>query len=593
VRRNSKLVALGVPIAVVALGAAACGGGSSSAGGSSGPSGHKGGTLRVLGASDVANVDPAGAYDTNSYSLLRLWSRQLYSNPSGNSVAARANVVPDLADGMPTVSADGKTYTVKIKQGVTWNAPSGPRQVTAQDAVRGLKLTCNPVIPFNGPYYQALIAGMGDFCSGFGSVSATDAAAEKAYVEGHDASGLKAVDDSTLQITLTQPAGDFLHMLTLPSSSPQPIEALSYIPDSPEYKQHTIADGPYQLTSYVPNKSYVFKHNPAWASSTDTLRKAYVDEVDVTLGLDEAGIQQQLQAGTGDMALGDEQVPAASLATLERTNDPGLTFNPTGGQNPYLVFNLASGGNKALQNLQVRQALNYAVNKQAVAQALGGTKVAAPTGQIFNQSVVGDGFQKQDIYATPNSAGDAAKAKSILAAAGYPNGLALTLAYRTDDPGPAIAATLQQGLKAAGVNLTLKAVSNHDFYNRFLAKADIAKSGQWDMAEPGWSPDWEGDSERSYFTVLLDGRIAGQPQSSDYGFYNNDAVNAAADKALATTDQAAAAQQWNQIDGMIMKDAPWVPLIAQTQANYHNHRVKNFLYYFSGAQGDYANVYVQ
>jgi ABC-type transport system substrate-binding protein len=593
VRRNSKLVALGVPIAVVALGAAACGGGSSSAQGSSGPSGHQGGVLSVLGEEDVPNVDPAAMYDTNSYALVRLDTRQLYTNPSGNSTSARVTTVPDVADGQPSISSDGLTYTIKIKQGVQWQTPTGARQVTAADAVRGLKMTCNPVVPFGAiNYYTDTIDGMQDFCGSFGKVSQTDAAAIKSFEEGTTVPGLTAVDDTTLQIKLKAPAADFIHLLTLPTVSPRAIEAMNYIPDSPEFRQNFISDGPYVIKSYVANKSYVFARNPAWKASTDPVRKAYVDEVHVTLGIDQAGIQQQLKAGSADMSLGNEQPPAADITTLSRSNDPGLTLNPTGGQNPYLVINQTSGGNKALQNVQVRQALNYAVNKQSISQVVGGVKVEQPTGQIFSQSVVGAGFKQQDLYATPNSAGDPAKAKQMLAAAGYPNGLTLTLAYRASGNNPKIAATMQQDLKPSGITVNLKEVPARDFYTKFMQKPDIAQSGQWDISLPGWSPDWEGAAERSFFTPLLDGRGYG-PGTTNYGDYNNDAVNTAADKALATTDQASSAQQWNEIDTMIMKDAPWVPLVNQTQANYHASRVKNFLYNFPASNGDLTDVYVQ
>ncbi|MCW2621623.1 MAG: hypothetical protein JWL64_1225, partial [Frankiales bacterium] len=73
---------------------------------------------------------------------------------------------------------------------------------------------------------------------------------------------------------------------------------------------------------------------------------------------------------------------------------------------------------------------------------------------------------------------------------------------------------------------------------------------------------------------------------TNYGDYNNDAVNAAADKALATTDPKSSAQQWNDIDDMIMADAPWVPIFEQIIPNYHSSRVTNYQFYFPADQGD-------
>lgn len=580
----------------LALALAACGGGSdksdTSGGSSSGDTKvAKGGTLKILGEDDNPTVDTADAYDTNSYSVLRTISRQLYSNPSGNTTEARVENVPDLADGAPKLSNGDKTYTIKLKTGVKWNTTPA-RQITAQDAVRGMKFTCNPTLPFGAiGYYTDTITGMKEFCDGFAEVAQDDVAAIKNYAENTQVSGIKAVDDSTLQVDLKAPAADFIHLLTLPTVSPRPVEALEYIIGSPESKQNIIESGPYQIATYVPDKSYVLTRNPAWDGKTDTLRQGNVDSIEITLGLDQAGIQQQIAAGTADMGLGNEPPPATDVATLSRTNDPQLHFSPTGGQNPYMVVNQV-GPNEALKKLEVRQALQYAINKRNIVQVVGGSKVASATGQIFSESVVGEGFEAQDMYKTTDFQSDPAKAKELLAKAGYPNGLTLVMAFRNSANGPKIADTIVQDMKASGITITPKPIPSRDFYTKFMQKNDIAKAGEWDISLPGWSPDWEGAAERSFFTPLLDGRVYGEG-STNYGNYNNDAVNTAADKALSTTDPKESAKQWNEIDKMIMADAPWVPIFNQTQANYVSARLKNFQYAFGPSNADYTNVGVQ
>ncbi|HVV29737.1 MAG TPA: ABC transporter substrate-binding protein [Mycobacteriales bacterium] len=582
-----------------AMALAACGGSSTPATGSQGFSnfnqgpqgGTKGGVLKVVGEGDLGNYDPQAVYDTNSFQVARTYARQLYSNPSDNDASKRLAIVPDAAAGQPKVSDDHKSYTITIRKGVKWNTGNGGRQVTAQDFVRGLKMMCNPAAPFGGVgYFTDSIVGFADFCTGLMKVDA-DAAAIQAYVQDHQVSGLRATDDKTLVITLLQPTSDFMHFLTLTAASARPVEEMQYVPDSPDYRQHLISDGPYQITSYTADRSLTLQRNPVWEASTDSLRAAYVNEIDITMGASQEGIQQQIEAGTADVALGNEPVPTAALPGLIRSGDPQLHLNPTGGNNPYLVFNLLSP-NAAVGNVKVRQALNYAVDKSAIVQLLGGPRLAQPYNQIFTPSAVGAGYKAIDPYPTKNDAGDAAKARELLKDAGYPNGVTLKFSYRASGNGPKIAAALQQSVKAAGITLKLKPVPNRDYGDNYLAKTAIAKSGDWDIAEPGWGPDWEGAAERSYFTPLLDGRTY-QDGSYNFGDYNNDAVNALADKAFAATSADDATKYWQQAEALMMADAPWVPLVINEQASFVSKRVKNFEYSFIANGPDFTQIAVQ
>lgn len=607
----SKKVALGVALAASsALVLAACGssksGSSSSSPSASGSSssaaassnaynkgasgGTKGGTLKVLTLSDISNYDTFSMYDTNSYGLARLYSRALYSYKSSNVQADRLAVQPDAADGLPTVSADGLTYTIKLKQGVDWDIAGTGRQVTAADAIRGLKMTCNPVLPFGAAYFVNSIAGMASFCKGFGNVSQTSAKAIKAYEEGTPVTGLKAVDPMTLQITLTSKTSDFIHFLALPTAAPVNIEQLSYVPDAPDYRQHVYSDGPYVITSYSPGKQVTLGRNPVWNSSTDSLRAAYADTISLVMGGTQQGILQQIEAGTADSTFADDPVATTSIPGLLASGNTGLHINPTGGTNPYLVFNEVNGG--PVMKLQVRQAINYAVDKAALSQVTGGPRINPVINQIFSQSVVGAGWQQQDVYPSPGNTGDVTKAKQLLAEAGYPNGVSIKFSYRPEGNGAKEADSLKTSLARAGISLVLKAVPNENYYGNYLQKTNNAKTGDWQMADPGWGADWEGSSERSYFTPLFDYTTYG-PGTTNYGDYKDPAVNAAATAALAETDPAAAAADWNKIDAQIMNDAPWVPLVENNVTNFVGSRVKNFEWYYPSDGPDLSNEAVQ
>jgi hypothetical protein len=86
-------------------------------------------------------------------------------------------------------------------------------------------------------------------------------------------------------------------MLTIPPFNPAPAESLNYLPASFASQQHTIADGPYQVQTYVPDRKIVLVRNPAWQASSDPIRKAYMDQINVS------GTGGVLETGSSPMIL--------------------------------------------------------------------------------------------------------------------------------------------------------------------------------------------------------------------------------------------------------------------------------------------------
>jgi peptide/nickel transport system substrate-binding protein len=585
--KNRRGLAVAALVAGVALTASACGSSGSSNNKVSGA--KKGGTLKLLGAGDIDHMDTASAYYTVSYTLLRAISRQLVSYPNSADETKANTPVADMVESIPTATNGGKTYDFTIKTGVKWDTTPA-RQVTGADAVLGFKRLCNPVQPTGAiGYFSGVIEGMKEYCDAFLKATPTIAGI-KAFINSHEVSGLKA-DGNKISITLTQPAGDFLNILSLPFSSPAPIESLNYLPDSPEFRQNFISDGPYKISKYVADKNIELVRNPAWDSGTDKLRAAYVDAISITQGSDEGPVQKALKAGTADMEW-DTTVPTADIPGLKAVNDPALKLVDNGSTNPYIVINFNSpnaGG--ALKNLKVRQAINYAVSKKNIIQVEGGPDLYTPLGQILTPPILG--YKQFDPYATPDSAGDPAKAKQLLSEAGYPNGLKLIFLYRNKGKAPLVAQTLQADLAKAGITLTLKQVPPADFYTQHLSKPSATKAGDWDLAAPGWNPDWAGNAARSFFVPLLDGRQCGEG-STNYNCYNNPEVNKLIDQALAESDQTKAADLWHQADVMTMADAPWVPLeTGKTPYYYNANRVGNWVYFPFANNGDLTNVYIK
>jgi ABC-type transport system substrate-binding protein len=586
--------ACGLLLLVAACGSSS-GSGSSSGASPSPGNATNGGTLKLLGSGDVDHLDPASAYYTVSYTLERAFTRQLVSYPSSAQIGAATAVAPDLASELPTtgnggISADGMTYTFHLRSGVQWNT-SPARAVTAADVVRGLQRICNPASPSGGlSYYEDTIAGFTAFCDGFAKVDASSPAAMATYMNTHAVSGIKAPDASTVVITLTKPASDFLNIMAMPFASAAPVEYLKYVPDGAAFRQHTVSDGPYAITTYQAGSKILLDRNPAWSQSADPLRHQHVSSISITEGQgSDQAVQQQLQAGTADLSW-DLPVPTADLAQLRSSNNPDFAIYPSASSNPYLVFNLRSPKNSgALGKLKVRQALEYAVDKTAIGSIYGGPALNTPLDQVIPPGQ--SGYEPFDLYPTSGHNGDPATCKTMLAAAGYPNGLTLTDVARNSGNHPAVAQSVQADLAKCGVTTKIVSVSQGDYYGKYLNSPAATSAGTWDISEPGWVADWYGNNGRSFIAVLFDGRKYG-PNTVDYGDYNSPTVNALIDKAESTPDATTAATYWHQADEQIMKDAAFIPFETQKVPAFHSSRVKNALWSPFAQSYDITNLWL-
>ena len=336
---------------------------------------QRGGTLNMVGISDVDYMDYDVGYYTTDFQVSRLTVRQLYSwpaTPGHNTVAS-----PDLATALPVVSDNGLKQTVTIRSGVMWNT-NPARAVTAADVVRGIKRACNPSpVSFGGMAdFEATIKGLSEFCAGYPEKSATDAAAMKQYIEGHNVSGI-TTSGNTITFTLTKPAPWLVGAMTLAPFSAVPIEAENALPGTPGVYNHMYSDGPYQQVSYTPKKEIKFTRNPVWQASSDPLRKAYVNAINVDETGNQTTIYQQMPTGSPSLGMSfDALVPPADTPNLLnqiKSGSHNVNLGATYSSNPYLVFNTVSPNNgDALAKADVRQALSYGIQRSQLQKVLGG-----------------------------------------------------------------------------------------------------------------------------------------------------------------------------------------------------------------------------
>ena len=392
--------------------------------------------MHIVAASGPAHLDTVPSYYTTDYQLTHAYTRQLLNYPtlpynSTSDANWTADVTPtaDVATEVPStanggITNDGKTYTFHIKQGVDWNT-SPTRQVTSQDFLREYKAFFNPVSPVGNPvYYESTISGLSAYASAetayFASKSHAPTAANIANFQNtHNISGIATPNSSTISFTLIKPASDFLYMLGMPFTSARPVEYDSYVPNSLELDTHTISDGPYQISSYVPGKSITMVRNPAWKQSTDPLRHDYVSTIVDTLGVTSAETQlADMQAGTQDVT-SDTPINPSSIPSLIASHPANFHIWQWSSTFPYIVFNLRSpdaGG--AANKLLVRQAVEFGLDKSAAIKAIGGPAVAQQLSTVIPQGNVG--YVNSNMYPDNNGQGNTATCKSDLTKAGLP-----------------------------------------------------------------------------------------------------------------------------------------------------------------------------
>lgn len=553
---------------LVTLVAAACASGSTTTSNAANPA--KGGTLHITDGDDVDFLDTADAYSPVSWALERVYARTLYAYQSSTDTTKAGTPVPDLAAGPPKVSADGTSYTFTLRQGIKW-APPVNRVVTAQDFVYGLTRMFDNTTPSSGQPYALLIAGTDDFASG----------------KTNTISGMRAVDDHTLQITLKQAAGDFLSILSMGFFAPVPQEEASKYPVGNAYSLHVVASGPYMLDNYTPGKSITFVRNPNWDPSNDPLRKAWVDRIEVTEGATADAATQAIQRGDADLSLNlDPPVAALTQLSTDPTLKNQFTVKPNGCVE-YMPLNVNPAAG-AISNVKVRQAINYALDKQSLRRTRGGPLAGNITSQILPSTQFG--YQKYNLYPSTNDQGDVGKAKQLLTEAGYPNGLTLNYVGSSSGYGPDFTTAVQASLARAGITLNIKTFQGFNVYYDSLLFP--AKRVEHQIADAEWCPDYPGDGARSWFLPLFYTKSILPAANNNMAEYSNPTVDAKIDAALAEQNNAKRAADWTELDKMIMQDAPWAPWLEANEPFLWSAHLRNWVYSPWHHNADLTNVWI-
>ncbi|HZX06626.1 ABC transporter substrate-binding protein [Kribbella sp.] len=542
-KRISRAVAVA---AVLALAAAACNANNKSTpSAGSTAAAQQGGTFHVLSTAKEISLDPAKSQNLGT-STIHLVLRGLTSWKTTPDKAAE--LVPDLATDTGKVSDAGKTWTYKLKSGLKY-ADGSP--IVAADIKYGVERSFAPELSGGLGYHKSLLVG-GDKYTG--------------PYKGGELASIETPDDTTIVFKLNKPYGDWPWIVSMPAFSPVPKKADT---DPAHYGEKPMASGPYQVQSYTPGSKLVLTRNPNWDKSTDQARTGLPDSIVTDMGLQPDVVNQRLIADSGDDKFASAtgvSVPAALIPTI--TGNPAVKARVATSPSGALAYLAMNTKRPALANPAVRKAIEYAVDKQAVQVAVGGPEYG---GEIASTLITPgmDGYNKYDLYQAP-PAGDPGKAKQMLQAAGVSNLNLVLVADNTSSGviGVSVAQAIQQGLKRAGINVTIKPMDNTP-----LTDLITGNKADFDLTVSSWLPD---------FPSAI-GNIQPLFASSEIGNggynisrYSNPAVDSAIAAATAESDRGKAAGMWGAIDKQIMQDAPIVPLIYARNAFLHGSKVQNF-----------------
>jgi peptide/nickel transport system substrate-binding protein len=504
--------------------------------------------LRVAQDTSIDYLDPGLTYSPEALNVI--WNVYLpllgYRHASG---AAGATIVPYLARSLPHVTNGGKTYTLFLRKGVEY---SNGEPVRASD----FKATIERDFKLDSP-------GTGYF---YNIVGADQVRKAKGHISGIVA------DDTTGKITITlkTPQGDFANVLASEFAAPVPAKA----PASDTSTHPLTATGPYMIQSYTPNKEIVEVRNPHFRAAAlgGNVPAGNPDKVIWDIVPDPATALQRTTSGQDDWD--PQQIPASSVASVESKYGSQLkVYTPP---NTYYFF--MNTRVPPFDKLQVRRAVNYAIDRTALAQIYGG--LAQPTENILPPTY--PSYAKHSLY--PH---DLAKAKRLIKEA-HAVGAPVTVwnhAYGLD---PKATEYLVNILDTIGLHARQHVVTSATYWATIGNQAANAQIGFADWFQDYPHPlDW--------FDVLLNGERITKTYNNNYANFDDKAVNAEIDalnkQPIPTSP---VNSRWASLDRQIMLQAPWAPFLNREFTDFFNEKVDVGCYVNQVVYGfDYSTICMQ
>lgn len=432
------------------------------------------------------------------------------------------NLIPGAAESWVT-SEDGKTWTFKLREGLKWSDGS---DFTANDFVYSWKRVVDPATA--APYSETVLGMVEGYAEATGG--------------NLDALQVSAPDEHTFVVKLAYPCAYFGELAAFAALSPVNKATIEANGEAWATKPETyISNGPFKMKEWVPS-SYILLEKNEHYRDKDAIK---LDSIKLLLMEDPNAAYAAYKTGE---ALLIKDVPTAEIPSLRENDD--FYVDPLLGTY-YLSINNSL---EEFKDARVRKALSLAIDREYVANTLMqgvytpapnfiGPGVADANGSFIDNANGG----KPYIDITDHE-GNLAKAKELLAEAGYPNGEGLPkIVYSTNDSGyhKVVAQYLQDAWGELGLTVEVDIVEWASF-------TPMRRAGDYQTARNGWLCDYNDASNMLELLVSTNGNNDGK--------YNNPEYDEAMRKAAQETDPVKRSQYLHQAEDILMNEAACIPV---------------------------------
>ncbi|TDX59047.1 ABC transporter substrate-binding protein [Orenia marismortui] len=472
-----------------------------------------GGVFEGRISADPPTLDPAHGTDSTSAKVIRnVFDGLVEFNKD-------LEIIPAIAKSWK-VSDDGLTWTFNLRENVKFH---NGNKVTADDVIYSFTRLLDPKTKSPRAWLFEGVEGAKSFQEG---------KAEKV-------TGLRATDDYTVEIKLTEPFTPFLSVLAMENAAIVSKDAIEEYGE--QFSQNPVGTGPFKFVEWKHDSKIVLEKNEDYYLDgrpyLDKLLFRIISEGTSAFAEYEQGNIYQIDSDIPDGQMSRVLNPDGEFADEFRKVTRLGTY--------YFGFNVQQ---EPFNNKKVRKAINYAVNKKVIANVLKNGLVKPAHGILppgmpgYNPDLEGYEY-------------DLEKAKQLLAEAGYPDGLPGTyeLSYNTAKAHQRISEAVQASLKKIGINVELMSMD----WGTYIQKVD---NGNTEIFRMAWIADYP-DAD-NFLHVLFHSDNFGS--GGNYSFYKNEEIDKMLDKARAMKPGQKRIELYQEIEKRIMDDAPWVPVYYYT-----------------------------